>query len=142
MSALRNAIVLHLQADGDVIALATGGVYPGLPPESEAEYPFITVTAQQAPRPERVFGATAAEQIAFEDATYLVKAIDRHTSPKTVGEINTAIRASLDGATLEIDGYETLNVIWVQDVQYDEHEKGAIYQHEGGFYQVWAASEE
>lgn len=141
MSALRNAIVLHLQADAAVIALATGGIYPGLPPEADQTFPFISVTAQKAPKPERVFrgGGTAAQEIAFEDAAYLVKAIDQSTSPADVAAINAAIRTSLDGAAVSVTGYSLLTVQWMGDVQYDEHQAGQTYQHEGGIYRIWAS---
>lgn len=130
-----SAIVMHLQADAGVTALATGGIFPGLPPEGEAAYPFVTVTAQLAPRPERVFQA-----IAFEDATYLVKAIDRDTSPKRASDLNAAIRAALDGAAVSVTDYTLVSVTWMQDVAYPEEFNGQIYQHEGGLYQIWATA--
>jgi hypothetical protein len=133
MSALRDAIVQHLQGDSTVTDLATGGIYPGLPPESDQSFPFVSVTAHRGNRPERVF-----QGIAFEEEFLLVKAIDRSTSPKVVGEINAAIRASLDSATPTINGAAALNVMWAGDVCYDEQENGQQYQHEGGIYQVWA----
>jgi hypothetical protein len=142
MSALRDAIVLHLQADNGVLALATGGIYPGLPPEADQSYPFITVTAQQAPRPERVFrgGNAVADEIVFEEALYLVKAIDQSTSPEIVGDINAAIRTALDGAVPTVTGYTAMSVQWMSDVSYDESANGQTFQHEGGIYQIWATA--
>lgn len=134
MSALLDSIVLKLQADASVTAAATGGIYPGLPPEGATSFPFITVTAQSAPRPERTF-----QNIAFEDATYLVKAIDRNTSPKPVGDLNMLIRASLDGTAVTVTGYDLITVIWLQDISMVEEYNGQIYQHEGGLYQIWAS---
>jgi len=151
MSALRDAIVLQLQADSNIAsAIATAradagrdttspSVYPGLPSKGTA-YPFITVTTQSAPKPERAFrgGSTAASEIVFEDAVYLVKAIDQNTSAKTVGEINAAIRVSLDGTAITVSGYDLINCIFNGEVQYDEQDNGVVYQHEGGIYQIWA----
>ena len=140
MNALRDAFVQKLQATAAVTTLATGGVWPGLPPEDAADYPFITVTAQDAPKPERVFrgGGSVADEIAFESATYLVKAIDKSTSPKAVGDINTQIRTALDGQTITVTGYTLINLIWQGDLGYVEEADGQIYQHEGGLYQIWA----
>lgn len=141
MSALRDAIVLHLQADSNVTALATGGIFPGLPAKA-VDYPFVTVTTQSAPKPERAFrgNGTVASEIVFEDAAYLVKAIDQNTSAKTVGDINAAIRTSLDGSAITMTGYELVNLIFTGEVQYDEMANGVTYQHEGGIYQIWATA--
>ena len=133
MSALRDAIVLHLQADAAVVAAAPGGIYPGLPPKGSPAYPFISVTAQKADAANWVF-----QQVGFEDAVYLVKAIDRSTSPGIAGDINALIRASLNLATLTITGYANMGVLWMQDVSYDELDDSGHYQHEGGLYSLMA----
>src|SRR5262249_30490998 len=133
MGAFRDAIVKHLQANAGVMAAATK-VFPGLPPEKGAVYPFITVIAQQPQRGERVFQA-----VDHEGPTILVKAIDQSTSPKKVGEINRLIRAALnDNAALAIPGYSLINLMWIEDIEYDEEVDGIIYQHEGSFYLVQA----
>jgi hypothetical protein len=144
MSALRDAIVLQLQSDSNIAsAIATAradagrdttspSVYPGLPSKGTA-YPFITVTAQKPPAGNWVF-----QQVGFEDATYLVKAIDQNTSAKTVGEINALIRTALNLATLTITGYTSMGITWIGDIQYDEPDNGIVYQHEGGLYLLMA----
>src|SRR5262249_19982514 len=133
MRVFRDAIVKHLQADVQIAPIAK--VYPGLPPKKDAQFPFITVTAQQGQKAERVF-----QKIEYEGATILVKAIDQNTSPKRVGQINRLIRASLnDYAPLVIPGYGLINLMWIQDVEYSEEIDGVIYQYEGGFYLVQAA---
>ena len=131
MSALLNAIVQHLQADAAVMAVADD-VYPKLPPEG-AEYPLITVMAQSAPAAERTFG-----RVAFEDAVYLVKAIDQDSSPKTAHDLNALIRTSLDRATITISGYTSLGISWERDIDYTEEFNGQTYQHEGGLYRLMA----
>lgn len=141
MSALRDAIVTHLQADAAVTALATGGIFPGLPPEGAEEFPFITVLAFKPVRPERVFkgGGTVASQIAFEEAIYTVKAIDRSTSGDTVADIVAAVRTALDGATPTMTGYTALNVEWIGDIpEYGELIASQHYQHQGAQFRIWA----
>jgi hypothetical protein len=133
VSALRSAIVQKLQATGAITALATGGVYPGLPPEDAATFPFISVTAQRAPQAEQVF-----QEIACEDAIYLVKAIDQSTSPKRVSDLNALIRATLDRATITITGYSSLGALWLGNVEFDEEVDGQIYQHEGSLISLMA----
>jgi hypothetical protein len=132
VSALRDSIVLHLQADANIQALVGQRIYPGLPPEGAA-YPLITITAQRAPVGDWVF-----QEVAVEDATYLVKAIDRNQSAATVGEVSAAIRTALNLANLTITGYTSLGISWLADVHYDELANGLIYQHEGGLYQLMA----
>lgn len=134
MGRFRDAIVQHLKADGTVTAAATGGIFPGLPPEATPTFPFITVTAQQAQRADRVF-----QKVDHEDATILVKTIDQSTSPKKAGDINRLVRTALnDNAALVVTGYSLINLMWIEDVEYSEEVDGVTYQHEGSFYLVQA----
>lgn len=136
MSATRDAIVQHLQADAAGVMSVAGDVYPGTPPEG-ASHPLVQVTAQRPPRGNYVF-----QGLSHEDSVYLVKAVDKNSSPKRAGEINAFIRARLDNAALSVDGQTTLLVSWVQDVEYSERtEDGTVYQHEGGLYEIWTEPE-
>lgn len=142
MSALRDAIIATLQADAPTVAAATGGIWPGLPPKGAAtSYPFITVTAQKAPKPERVFrgSGTPADGIALEMATYLVKAVDKSSSPKRASDINALIRTALDGQAITVTGYTSLGLIWIGGVDYSELEDSTHFQHQGGLYELWAS---
>ena len=142
MSALRDAIVAHLKADADVLAAATGGIWPGLPPKDRPTYPFVTVTAQRGDTPERVFrgGNAVADEIAFEKAVLLVKAIDQSTSPKVASDLSALIRTALDGADVSITDYTLLTVQWQADLPgYSELDAGAHYQHEGALFEIWAS---
>lgn len=132
MSAAKPAIITQLKADATIPSLVSDRIFPEMPPEGLATYPLITVTAQKAAKPERVF-----QGIAFEDSVWLVRACEQSTSPAKVAEINTAIRAALDGATLTLDTYESVNCEWLGDYETHEVYNGQIYQYEGGFYRVW-----
>lgn len=141
MSAIRDSIVLALQDDPDVAGLVTG-IYPNQRPEqpTETDFPFVIVMAMKPPEPERTFkgGGAQASTIAFEKAVYQVKACDQATAPDRADDIATAIRTALDGATLTIDGYTSLNVEWMRDIDMSEVYDGQIYQYRGGIYEVWA----
>ena len=144
MSALRNAIIAHLKADSTVTDAATGGIWPGLPPKGRATYPFITVTTHKADTPERVFrgGNTAADEVAFERATFLVKAIDKSTSPNAAANIKALVRTALDGAEITVTGYESLSCQWRADIPgYSELDDSTQFQHEGGLFELWASKE-
>ncbi len=133
MSALRNAIIAHLKADAPTVAAATGGIWPGLPPKGRATYPFISVTAQKPPE-----GVWTFQQVACEDAVYLVKAIDRNASPKAAADIKALIRTSLNLASLTIEGYDSMGLLWLREVSYSELDDSGHYQHEGGLYSLMA----
>lgn len=140
MSAVRDAIVTKLQATSAVTTLATK-IWPGVPPEDKSlVYPLVSVTPQKSPTPERVFqgGGTNASTIAFEESVYLVRACDRSTSPKSADDVNTQIKAALDGASLTITGQTQLVCEWVGDYETNEHYSGQTYFYAGGFYRVWA----
>lgn len=131
MSAVRDAIVLHLQADAAGVMSVATDVYPGTPPEG-ASHPLVTVDAHQPPRAHRVFQA-----LDHEDSKYLVKGADKSSSPKRVGDLNRKIRARLDGADISVEGYDTQLVAWVEDVEYDETQPdGSVVRFEGGIYEV------
>src|SRR5262245_29568793 len=136
MSAIRDAIVLKLQADtgvGSVMALTNIQVYPQQPPEG-ATYPCVQVMAQAAPKAERVF-----QQVSFEESIYIVKAIAQDTSPKSARAIADRIRTVLDNQPLTITGYTSMGVAWMQQIEYSEEFNGQIFQHEGGLYSVMAS---
>ena len=139
MSAVREAICKHLQADtgaGGLMELATD-VYPKGAPEG-AEHPLVVVAAHRAPR-----GHYAFQGLSHEESLYLVKGVDEGTSAARAGEMSRRIRARLDGAELEVEGYGLQLVSWVQDVEYDETApEGTKYQHEGGIYEVWVEPNE
>lgn len=139
MSAMRDAILLTLQADASVIALVGSAVYPNMPPEG-ATFPLITVTAKDAPTPERVFrgDGAATDEIAFERATYLVRACVQSTSPALADDINAAIRTALDGIVLTITDATNLNCQYVGSYESHEVYESQIYQYAGGFYEIWA----
>jgi hypothetical protein len=130
MSAVRNAICIHLKNDPSVMAIAKG-VHPKLAPES-SKFPLVVVSAQQPATAVRTFQTVLAEQSIF-----LVKAIDQATSPKRAADLATAIRTSLDQANLMIDGQNNLGIIWIQDVDLVEEFNGQTYQHEGGLYEIY-----
>jgi hypothetical protein len=120
------------------------GIYPNQRPEqpTETDFPFIIVLAMKPPEPERSFkgGGTIASTIAFERASYQVKVCDQATAPDRADDIATAILTALDGATVTIDGYTSLNVEWMRDIDMSEVYDGQIYQYRGGFYEVWASA--
>jgi uncharacterized protein DUF3168 len=134
LSAVRDAIVKHLLADTNVRAVATGGIYPKMPPKGSATFPFIEVRAQKPPSGNRVFQA-----VAFEDSVFQVKACDQYSSPKRAADIAAAVRTSLDQAALTIDGYDNLGIIWIADIDMVEEGDGLPYHYEGGLYEVYAA---
>lgn len=141
MSALRDAIVTHLQANATVTALATGGIYPGLPPEGAETFPFITVLPFKAVKPQKAFrgGGTVTDEVVFEEAIYTVKAIDRGISGDSVADIVSAVRTALDGATPTMTGYTAINLEWIGDIpEYSELANSQHYQHQGAQFRIWA----
>lgn len=131
MSAVRDAVVLKLQAEAAVTALATGGIYPGTPPEG-ADFPLVMVTSPQPARANRNF-----QGIAFEDSLLLVRAVTQDTSPAAAADIAAEIRTALHNATLTVTGYSTISVLWERDFEHEEVAEGRPYKYEGAFYSVW-----
>jgi hypothetical protein len=136
VSAIKSAILLHLQDDtatGGVADLCNGRIYADVAPKGTS-YPLVIVSSQRPPRAEWAF-----QGVAFEDSTYLVRAVDitPHSS-STVHELAQAIRARLNLASLTADDYVTRAVMFQGSVEYAEVQNSTVYQHEGGFYEVMA----
>lgn len=133
MSALRDAIVLHLQADSSVTDLATGGIFPGLPPEDEQQYPFVSVDQFRKTDVEWTF-----QGIAYRDGLFIVKAIDKNTSSAAVDDIAAAIETSLNLAALTITGRASMGIMLVAELEYSDFEDSQHYQYAGGIYSLLA----
>lgn len=134
MSAVKSAILKHLQADATIIALVGSRIYPGDVAPEGATFPLILVTMVKGEAPDRVY-----QRIAFEQGRARIKAMDKSTSPKAAHEINEAVRVSLDGGALTMTGYTVLNVEWMANIPgYTTLESSVHYCHEGSEYEVWA----
>ena len=134
MSAVRKAICEYLRADtgaGKVMEIASD-VFPKQAPK-QAAMPCVVVRAQQPPK-----GHYAFQGLDHEESRYVVTGMAEGMSSAQASELKKRIRARLHDAPLTVEGYETLLVSWVQDVEFTEpDEDGVEYQHEGGIYEVW-----
>ena len=133
MSAVREAICKFLQADATGVMAVATDVYPKGAPQG-AIHPCVIVKAHRPPR-----GHYAFQELSAEDSIYMVTGVDEGTSPARAANLKSLVRERLDEAEIEIDGYHTLLVSWMADVEYEETAPdGTKYQHEGGLYEVWA----
>ena len=133
MSAVREAICKHLQEDAEGVMSVATDIYPKGVPEGGA-HPLVVVKAHRPPRANNNF-----QGLSHEDSIYIVTGVDEGTSPARAANLKSLIRERLNEAAIEIEGYNTLLVSWMADIEFEETaEDGTKYQHEGGLYEVWA----
>lgn len=125
------ALLAKLGGDATLLQYAPNGVYPDEAPPNMTKFVIVHLENEHD---EHTFGARA-----FEDATYLVKAVEKGTSATNARAAAARIDALLDGGTLSIPGYALMTIQRVErvrDTDVDEVDASIRWQHRGGRYQV------
>ena len=128
-SALDAALVSKLSGDATLTTLAPGGVYWDMAPQGIAT-PFVVITQMSHG------DAYSLRAQAYEEITYLVKAVDANTSGVSAQNAADRIHTLLQDATLTVPGYRSLLVQRSERVRYVEldDESDRRWQHRGGLY--------
>jgi hypothetical protein len=126
------ALVAKLQNDSALAALMPGGVFMDVGPAGATQFVIVSlVDAHDEP----MFGGCA-----FEDAQYLVKAVELSTVPVKNSKAAAArIQALLDQQPMTITGYSLMTMRRVARVRYlevDDKDASIRWQHRGGQYQI------
>jgi hypothetical protein len=124
--AIRKALYTKLTTTSGVTTLlATGtSVFHGQAPPN-AVYPYIIINKQSIRRT-RAFNTTA-----FEDETWMVKAVDRNTTSDRAEAIRNAVATALTNGTLTIAGRTLQDLYPIGDIDYLETEGDQTYRHHG-----------
>ncbi|MGE0363369.1 MAG: DUF3168 domain-containing protein [Vicinamibacterales bacterium] len=121
------ALVALLQADATLAGLAPGGVYPEMAPEQNST-PYVVVIlethedVQEENRP------------AYEQATYLVVAIDKADDAAAANAAYGQVHAALTAATLAPSGYHTMDLVRTGRMRQAERDGSVIWRYVGGRY--------
>lgn len=129
-SAVDAALVAKLAADATLAGLMTDGVYFDVAPPGLTK--FVIVSQQDH------VDRYVQNDAAFEEFTYLVKAVARDTSGADVKTAADRIQTLLSGGTLSPTGYRLTNMHRLERVRYTEDDEAGEYrwQHRGGLYSV------
>lgn len=130
-SEIDDALAAKLIGDSVLMALMTDGVY--FDEASQNKTRFVVVSLVTA-FDEGMFGKRA-----FEDATYLVKAVALGTSGADVKAAAARIDALLELGTMTVAGYGLMSMRRVERVRYtevDSVDASIRWQHRGGRYRV------
>ena len=135
MNQLETAIFAKLAAASNLttlLASGTASVFHRQAPEN-ADPPYV-IFGKQSRVPERVIGGGA---VAWEDALYLVKAVDASPSALNAGSIAARLDQTLDQASLTVTDHTHLACHRDSDVDYVENAPGGqVIQHRGALYRV------
>lgn len=130
-SAIDNALVAVLLGDATLQGLMPDGVYFDEAKQGATRFVIVSLVeeADQA-----VFGGRA-----YEDALYLVKAVEMSASGSNVAQAAARIDVLLEDRSLTAAGYTWMTVYRESRIRYtevDEIDRSIRWQHRGGRYRV------
>lgn len=131
-SAVDDALVAKLLADSTLMAITTDGVYFDAAPQGKTKF---VIVSHMSETDEPMFGGTA-----YEDFTYLVKAVTANTTGADVLSAAARIHTILQDSTLAPTGYTLMKMHRVERIRYTEIEDASDrrWQHRGGLYKIQA----
>jgi hypothetical protein len=130
-----SALTAKLLADATLMALATDGIYFDEASSGLTRFVIISLVTE--------FDEPMFLGRAYEDATYMVKYVERGLSSVNAKAAAARIDALLDGGTLTITGYGLMLMRRESRIRYlevDDVDASIRWQHRGGNYRVMAAS--
>lgn len=134
------ALMSALQGDtgsGSLAVLAPGGVFSNVAPQGAADRGVFVIVQLQAH--EDVYGnGPSGDDIAYQVATFLVKAVARDSDGAAVVAAAARLHTVLQGQPLTITGYHWMDTKRVGRVSYTEQDGPVYWKHEGGLYVVEA----
>jgi hypothetical protein len=125
------AVVSKLSGDATLMALTPNGVFVDEGPPGMTRFVVVSLVVAFD---EQRFGGRA-----FEDATYLVKAVMLSTAGGNIAAAAARIDALLDVASLTATGYSPMvcqRVERIRMTEVDEADSAIRWFHRGGRYQV------
>ena len=125
------AVIAKLAGDATLLALMTDGVFMDIAPAGKTKF---VIVSQSTHADDYVF-----EGGAFEDVTYLVKAVENSASGLTVKTAAARIHTLLQDVQLTITGYKHCLTRRSERIRYtevDEVDGNIRWQHRGGRYAV------
>ncbi|MGE4164206.1 MAG: DUF3168 domain-containing protein [Vicinamibacterales bacterium] len=129
MMAVDNALYALLTEDAQLRALAPGGVYRGTA-DQDAPTPYVSYQQQAGDR-RYTFGS------GWRELTYQIKAVDQNDDSEPAQRVQQRLEVLLQHAVLTLDGYGTLIVSQVSDIEYEEPGERP-WQHVGGLWEIKA----
>lgn len=134
-SNIENALIALLGADATLLGLCPNGVYYDEAPAGSTRFVIVSLVDEQDGQ---MFGARA-----FEDATYLVKAVMLSTAAGDIKSAAARIDTLLEQQPLTVTGYGVSIMrrdSRVRSTEVDDVDKSIRWFHRGGRYQVVASS--
>lgn len=125
------AIAAKLAGDPTLTATLPGGVFFDVPPPGATKFVVLTL--------ETHVDMYEFQDRAWEEFTYLVKAVTLGTSGSDVKAAAARIDALLHDAVIVAPGFQCMRcqrIEYVRDTEVDD-ETDARWQHRGGYYEVW-----
>ncbi len=133
-AAIYAAIAAKLTGDATLMALMTNGVFRDIAPAGVTNVVIISKQADGR--------AYSQSGMAWEDFTYLVKAVSKGTSGTRANQAAARIKVLLQDTTLTVAGYSLMRISQSEDqgaIEYQEtdpDDSDARWQHRGWLFDV------
>lgn len=134
-SNIDNALIALLGADATLLALCPNGAYYDEAPPGSTRFVIVSLMDETD---EPIFRGRA-----FEDGTYMVKAVMRSNASGDIKSAAARIDALLDQQPLTVTGYNVTvmrRTSRIRQTEVDEEDQTIRWQHRGGLYQVVAST--
>lgn len=126
MNPVRRALAQKLKDDEALMALATGGVHFKQAP-SGAKVPYVIFQRSAET------GLRAFDGPTLDKGVWIVKAVGE---AEIAEDIDRRCLQLLNNSTLDIEGYESLDVHWIGVIDYAETDEGERFDHVGHEYKI------
>lgn len=130
-AAIDQALIAKLGSDATLLSYMTNGVYPDEAPPNMTKFVIVSLVDEHD---EPMFGSRA-----YEDALYLVKAVEKGTDATNARAAAARIDTLLDYGTMTVTGYGVMTMrreSRVRMTEVDDLDKSIRWQHRGGQYRV------
>lgn len=125
------AISAKLLGDSTLMAFATDGVFFDVAAQNATKFVIVSLVDEHD---ELMFNGRA-----YEDATYLIKAVALATTGADVKTAAARIDVLFDGGTMTVTGYSVMTIkrdARIRFTEVDEADRSIRWQHRGGRYRV------
>jgi len=125
------ALISKLSGDAQLTTLMPDGVFFDQAPQGATKFVLLSIVDE--------VDLPMFRQRAFEDHTYLVKAVELSTSGANVKAAAARIDALLEQGTLTVTGYNTIVIQRISRLrltEVDDVDAAIRWQHRGGRYEV------
>jgi len=130
--AVENGLYALFASDPELAGLAPGGVFRDAG-DQDATTPYVVYQHERGTR-QYVLGGNAG---GYRPVSFQIKAVDQSEDAGAAFAVKQRVTELLESGQLVVEGYRVINVMEVEDIEYDERgESNQVWQHVGSHWEV------